>query len=93
MIDKSRCYDAFIWNPSICECECDKACNIGQYLDYKNCNYREELIDKLVVECSEDIISGNEMIHNVTLIDYRKVCKSYTIDSIINHNIHNNYRY
>ena len=23
-IDKGRCDDAFIWNPSACECECDK---------------------------------------------------------------------
>ena len=27
----------FIWNPSNCEYGCGKACNIGQYLDYKNC--------------------------------------------------------
>ena len=27
----------FIWNPSKCDCECDKTCNIGEYLDYENC--------------------------------------------------------
>ena len=26
----------FIWNPSNCECEFDKACDIGEYLDYEN---------------------------------------------------------
>ena len=35
--------------PSICEYECDKSCNIGQYLDYKNCKCRMELTDKLLI--------------------------------------------
>ena len=26
--------------PSNCSCECDKSCDIGEYLDYKNCKYR-----------------------------------------------------
>ena len=68
---RSECKE-FIWNRSICECECDKLCNIGQYLVYKSCKCRKELMDKLFEECSEDIY-GNEMIHNVTLNDYVKV--------------------
>ena len=28
------CVKGFIWNPSNCECECDKACDIGEYLEY-----------------------------------------------------------
>ena len=35
--DKCRCDKGFIWNPSNYECECDKLCNVGEYLDYKNC--------------------------------------------------------
>ena len=58
---------------SICEYKCDKSCNIWQYLDYKNCKCREELTDKLVEKFSEDI-NGNEIIYNVTLSDYEKVC-------------------
>ena len=27
------CDKGFIWNPSQCECECDKACDVGEYLD------------------------------------------------------------
>ena len=49
------CDKGFIWNPSNCECECDKLCDIGQYLDYENCKYRKRLIDKLVDECTENI--------------------------------------
>ena len=50
--DKSRCecrelidkgiYDKeFIWNPSNCECECDKSCDFEKYLDYENCKCRK----------------------------------------------------
>ena len=48
MIDKSRCDKGFIWNPSNCECESDKSCDVGEYLDYGNCKSRVELVDKLV---------------------------------------------
>ena len=58
---KGRCEKGFIWNPSICECDCDKSCDIGQYLDYKKCKCRKELISKLVEECSENI-DAREMI-------------------------------
>ena len=33
----------FIWNPSNCECDCDKSCDIGEYLDYKNCKCRKKI--------------------------------------------------
>ena len=36
LTDKGRFDNGFIWNSSICECECDTSCNIGQYLYYKN---------------------------------------------------------
>ena len=56
----------FIWNPSNCEFECDKSCDNGEYLDYKNCNCRKKIIDKLIEECSENI-DGNEMLYNENL--------------------------
>ena len=76
LIDKGRCDKEFVWNSSIYECECDKSCGIGQYLDYKKC--RKELINRLVEECGEDI-DENELIYNVTLNDHRKVCNSCTL--------------
>ena len=36
LIGKGMCDKGFIWNPSNCECECDKLCDVGKYLDYKN---------------------------------------------------------
>ena len=78
MIDKGICDKEFIWNPSNCECEYDKSCDVREYLDYKNCKCRKKLVDKLVEECSENI-DGNELIHNTTFNDYGNVCNSFTI--------------
>ena len=41
-------------------------CDIGEYLEYKNCSCRKRTIDKLVEECSENI-DGNEMLYNEAL--------------------------
>ena len=82
------CDKGFIWNPSNCESECHKLWDVGEYLDYKNCKYRNKLFDKLLEECSENI-DGNEMIYNETLDlislntiplnNYKKMCNSCTI--------------
>ena len=45
----------YIWNPSNCECKCDKSCDLGEYLDYENYKCRKRLVDKLVDECNENI--------------------------------------
>ena len=31
LVDKGVCDKGFIWNPSNCQCECDKTCDIGEY--------------------------------------------------------------
>ena len=49
------CDKGFIWNPSNCECECDKSCDVGEYLDYENCKCRKRLVDKLIEECNWNI--------------------------------------
>ena len=71
MIDKRICDKEFIWNLS--KCECDKSCDVGEYLDYKNCECRKRLVDKLVEECSQNInekeLHQNKMIYNSTLND------------------------
>ena len=57
LIDKGVCVcdKGYAWNPSNCECECDKSCDVGEYLDYKNCTCKKRLVDKLVEECNETI--------------------------------------
>ena len=58
MIDKGVCDKGFIWTPSNCDCECDKSCDIGEYLDYSNCKCRKKLVDRLVEECTENVIEA-----------------------------------
>ena len=41
MIDIGICDKEFIWNPRNYECECDKSCDVREYLDYENCKYRK----------------------------------------------------
>ena len=55
LIDNRICDKGFIWNPSNCEYECDKSCDLEEYLDYASCDCRNRLIDKLVEECSDNI--------------------------------------
>ena len=68
----------FIWNPSNCECECDKSCDIGEYLDYENCKCRKRIIDKLVEECSGSIYENETLdivpLNAIPLNVYKKVC-------------------
>ena len=46
--------------------EFDKSCDVGEYLYYESCKCRKMLMDRLVKECSENIIR-NEWIYNVAL--------------------------
>ena len=39
-------------NPSTCSCEYDIYCETGQYLDYKNCVCRKQVIDDLIEQCT-----------------------------------------
>ena len=55
LIDKGVCDKGFIWNPSNCECEFGKACDVGEYLDYQNCNCRKKLVAPLIEECTETV--------------------------------------
>ena len=86
MIDKDVCNKGFIWNPSNCECECYKSCDFSEYLDYKNCECKKRLADKLAEECTENIeetrlveitSSKNENKHNCspcTLYLFFNIC-------------------
>ena len=77
MIDKGICDKGFIWNPSNCECECHKSCDVGEYLDYANCMCRKRLIDELLEECSENI--DKKKSHSDEINDYEKICSSCSV--------------
>ena len=79
------CDKEFVWNPSNWECECDKSCDIGEYLDYKNCKCR--IIDKLVEECSKNIYENETLdiipLNTIPLNLYKKVCNSFMVYTVL----------
>ena len=81
------CDKGFIWNPSNCECECDKSCDIGEYLDYRNCKCRKRIIDKSVEECSKNIYENETIdavpLNAIPLNVYKKVRNSCVIYIIL----------
>ena len=66
LVDKQKCNKGFIWNPSNFNYECNKSCNISEYLGCKNCKCRKKVAHSLVEECDENT-DINEIIHNKTL--------------------------
>ena len=78
LIDKCVCDIGYIWNPSNCECECDKSCDVAEYLDYENCKCRKRLVDRLVEEYAENIDEAK--LTEVALFEHVNECVcSYTV--------------
>ena len=75
LIDKGVCNKGYAWNPSNCECECDKSYDFGEYLDYENCKCRKRLVDKLVEECNENIDEAK--LTEIALFEHKNECVCY----------------
>ena len=75
LIDKSVCNKRYAWNPSNCECECDKSYDFGKYLDYKNCKCRKSLVDELVDECNENIDEAK--LTEIASFEHKNECVCY----------------
>ena len=54
-------------------CECDKACDVGQYLGYEKCKCRKKLVDQIVHECTE--IVKEVKLAKITLAENEKCYK------------------
>ena len=77
LIDKGIHEKGFTWNPSNCECECDKSCEIEEYLDYK----KHKLVDKLVQKCAKVVDVDEiykETLNTISLNDSLSDCVSCT---------------
>ena len=77
LVDIGVCDKGFIWNPSNCDCECDKSCNISQYLDYSDCKCKKKLIDPLIEECTEN--DDETKLVNTTVENENSSCKVYIV--------------
>ena len=71
----------FIWNPSNCECECDK-CDIGEYLDNSNYKCRRKLVDPIAEECTENI-EKTKLVKTLTENKNKDKCSSCTLYIIL----------
>ena len=72
LIDKGVWNKGSIWDPSNCECECDKLCDVDEYLNYKNCKGRKKSTGELTEECTENI-------DEVKIADKNEYVCSYTV--------------
>ena len=66
-LNSSVCNNKQIWNDDtcrcdcnedfagICECQCNKWCEPGQYLDHKNCFCKNKLIGRVIEKCTRVI--------------------------------------
>ena len=69
---------------STCDCNCNKACKIGKYLDIKNCSFEKRLFGKLVLANEDEMLNTTE-----TSTDDKKVtreksnCLIHTISVVI----------
>ena len=73
LINKGVCNKGFTWNPSNCECECDKACDAGEYLGSENCKCRKKLVAPLIEECTETV--EEVKLAKITLAENENSCK------------------
>ena len=46
-----------MWNPTTCNCKCVKKCEIGDYLDFKSCAFKEIVI----IRVNSALISADEI--------------------------------
>ena len=77
------CDKGFIWNPSDCECGCDKSCDIGGYLDYENCKCRKKLVDKLVDECTETVEEVKPALITLAENEDSYKCSSWAVYTVL----------
>ena len=66
-----------------CECECDKLCDVGEYLDYENCKWRKKLVDKLIEQCTQTV--EEVKLANITLAEdeNKDKCSSCTLYIVV----------
>ena len=77
--DRGSCKKDYMWNSSKCDCQCNKACKIDEYLDIKNCSCGKGLIGKLVLKCEDEVLNTTETLPNDKKVTYEKSIPYYVI--------------
>ena len=47
-----------MWHPSTCDCKCNMACKIDEYLDNKDFSSKTRLISKLILTLNISLVYG-----------------------------------
>ena len=47
----------YMWNSNTCDCQCDKTCEIGEYLDINSCTSKQFVFDKSVPTCKYELVN------------------------------------
>ena len=81
LIDKGICDKGCIWNPSNCECECDKSCDVEEFFIIKTVS--PEKVEKCRENIDEKELHQNKMIYNWYLNDYEKIRSSCIVYIIL----------
>ena len=83
LIDKEVCNEGYYFNPSNCNCECDKSCGIGEYLDYSNCKCKKKLFGKIIEECAENIDEAKLVNKTLDKTKNKDKCNSYVAYKVL----------
>ena len=78
--DWGSCEKDYIWNPSTCDCECNKTWKSVRNKNTKSCSWKKRLIDKLVLACEGEILTKTK----ISLGDEKVTCDEI---SFLVHNI------
>ena len=71
--DWDSCEKGYMWNPSTCDCECNKVWKTDEYLHAKICSCEKLLIGKLVLEFEDQIFKTTETLLNDKKQHVRKI--------------------
>ena len=71
-------------NPGTCDCDCNKGCKIGEYVDIKNCSLEKCLFFKLVLACEDDILNTTKTSLDDKIVTRGKYyCLIHTISLVV----------
>ena len=72
-----------MWNPSTCDCNCDKSWKIEKYFDIKDCSCKRRLFGKLVLACKDEVLNttGISLDHKIVTRE-KNNCDIHAISSV-----------
>ena len=76
-----------MWLPSTCDCECNKACKIGEYLDMKCCSCKKRVFGNLLLVFEDAILNATEVTEKefncTTSVFHKNNCLIHTMLLVI----------